>query len=189
MKMEIPRGLYQFEDEKALLITTGKQTGRLFTARNGRLKEIDEAFIPTPKYSDDEGFFERSGRGGSYGAGAVREPKDTETKHKFIRVISKKVKDAVAKNKIDCIYLFSPNYEITELKAALPRDVQALIRFAIMGNFVKFAPDILLEKITAKMAKIKDKNQILKPEEAKIMARPRETTNKMRRQVVKTRKS
>jgi hypothetical protein len=172
MTKKIDSGLYQFPDERALLVVTGKQNGRLYFARKGSVKEIDEAFIPTQRYSDDEGFFGLNG-GGASAVGSGKESKDVETKHKFMRVITAKIKKAIKENDIDSIYLFSPNYEITELKETLPKAAQQMIRLSFMGNFVKFAPDMLLEKISAKMSKKKGGEGHLKPEEKKIMRKPK----------------
>jgi hypothetical protein len=172
MNKKIESGLYQFSDEKALLVVTGKQNGRLFFANKGNIKEVDEAFIPTQRYSDDEGFFGLNG-GGHSATGSPKESKDVETKHKFMRVISAKIKKAIKENDVDCIYLFSPNYEITELKETLPKAAQNMIKLSFMGNFVKFAPDMLLTKISAKMEKKGSGTESLKPEERKIMRKPK----------------
>lgn len=52
--------------------------------------------------------------------------------------------------------------------------MQDKIRFAFMGNFVKFGPLELLRKINGRLAKLKEKNELRKPEVNKILARPRQ---------------
>jgi hypothetical protein len=179
--MDIPRGEYNFKNEHALLIVTGKQAGRLFYASEGKVEELDAGFIPTPKYSDREGFFARSGAGRTYGFGSVYEPKDQETKRKFMRMFSDKVEKAVRENNISSIYLFSPNYEITEFKESLSPEVSAKLRFTFMGNFVRFAPHEPLKKITARMEKTREKSQMRGAEEQKILA-PKEKSGPAKRQ-------
>lgn len=186
--MTISEGLPRFDNERALLITTGKQVGKLYYATKGRVHEIDHLELETPKYSDREGFFARSGSGRAYGAGAPYEPKDTETKRKFLRQFGVRIKEAVAKRKTDAIYLFTPNYAIKELKEELSGELRDKIRFSFMGNYVKFGPEDLLSKIQARLDGRKDKNQALKPAEAKIMQKPRSTPQKAGRQAKKTRR-
>lgn len=175
--MYIPNTLHRFDDERSLLITTGKQIGKLYFAYRGKIVDIASVQVPKTIYSDREGFFARSGKGKTFGTGSVYEPKDTAEKKKFLKAFTGKVKDVLEGRKVQAVYLFSPNYEIRELKDGLPRTAREAVRFSFMGNFVKFGPMELVRKITER-ERLKSKNGYRGPAETKILLRPKTRSRK-----------
>ncbi len=147
--------------------------------------ELLSVEVRTPKYSDREGFFARSGNGRTYGTGSVYEPKDQESKKQFIKEFSSEIKGLAAERDITSAYVFSPDYAVTELKSELPEEVLSKVRLTFMGNFVKFGPMELLSRISDQLHAAKAKGDLLPPEEAKIMKHPRSTAG---RQAKKTRR-
>ena len=177
--MQISQHLPSFmRKERALFIVTGRQIGKLYTAEKGNVREVALVEEPKLRYSDNEGFFMRGGGGRTYGSGAVREPKGTETKQRFLKKFSAKVAEVVRARQPEAIYLFTPDYAVTELKEELPPEAQRKIRFAFLGNFVKFGPQKLLAKVDEKMARLKEKSGQQKEEETKILKLPRETARR-----------
>lgn len=174
--MEIPNGMHRSEGERALFVVAAKQTGKLYYLAGSKLVEIAAVDVPTPRYSDREGQFVSRGNMGTYHTGAAYEPKDQESKKKFLKEITRKIKEVTEKRKIDAVYMFVPNYSVKELRDMLPSPAADKLRFTFLGNYVKLAPLELLRKIDEKLASLKDKSEPLNPAEAQILKRPKETT-------------
>jgi len=147
--MKIKRELPQFEDKKTLLLVTGKQEAVIYIAYKGVIEKIVEVKVETPKYSDREGFFARTGRGKNLGSGSAYEDAGIEIKKQFFNEISTKLKILAKNQKIRVLYLFTPVYMSKQLPAALPKSIANAIVAVYHGNFRSEHPFILLAKISS----------------------------------------
>jgi hypothetical protein len=145
--MRIPFDLPQFKDKRALIIITGKQAADFYIAGDGEMTKISWFVLKTPRYSDREGFFVRSGRGKTYSSGAVYETLDDKIKGEFLKKFAHEVKKILARRSITDIYLFAPSYMKNVIQGAFPKRDLIFIRVSFLGNFSKKHPLFLLKKI------------------------------------------
>lgn len=173
--MKISNALPQFAEEKALFAIVGRQVGTLHVAYKGLLTKVADIEVPTPVYSDREGFFARSGRGISLGGGSVYESKNLKVQEDFLKKLNEAVDEAMKENDIGAIYLFVPPQRTKETKGALSRPAQELVRQTFRGNFSNHPLPELVEMIKEKrVAKAQKAFLDAAPAEAKkILAKSR----------------
>jgi hypothetical protein len=147
MKMNIQKQLPQFNEQTALLIVTGSQTGVFHLAAAGVIEEIGAVDEPVEKYSDREEFFVSKGGEGDYTSGSVYEPNKQEHIKKFAKKISGEADRIVREKGVDTVYLFVPDYVTHELNRTLTNRVKEMVQEKFKGNFVEVHPFKLLEKI------------------------------------------
>lgn len=146
--MKITKKLHQFTDEKALIIITGAQEADFHIASDGEINKIDSFRLEKIHFSDDEGFFGRSGDGGKVASsGSVKEPPKEKYRKEFSKELKTHIKEIQSKNKITGIYLFTPDYLVNIAKEAMPKDLQEKIKFTAKGNYYHEHPFELIEKI------------------------------------------
>jgi hypothetical protein len=161
--MKISDNLPQFTHERALLLVTGEQSGKLYRAERGALESIEEVAVPDPRYSDREGFFkQRTKRGRKFftiRSGSPYESKDEKVHTDFTKAISELV---VRHADADALYVYCPSYFKTQLLNSMPPRARDLINFVFEGNFLKEHPFVLLEKIAEEHKAIR--KHVFKPE-------------------------
>lgn len=178
--MKIPNDLSQLKDKRALIITAGRQRARLYSIKNNEIREMDFIEIETPKYSDNEGFFSRSGKGKRYGAGAPRENNKQKIEADFLKELEKKLSGHL--KKFDDLYLFCPNYMHKMIRATIPKDKKDMLKKVFFGNIVDTNPLKFVDKIETSFARRDAIKRRLnaKPEAKKILRKSR-----IARQVIK----
>lgn len=168
--MKISRNLPQFEGEKALIIVSGKQEARFFLAKDGIIEELESFQFEKPKYSDREGFFISRGKSGVYRSGAVYEFK----KQRLVKELGNRLEngfaDIIKYNKVDSIYLLSPEYLENYVKKAVPPDYKKKIKFLLKGDYSHFHPFDILNKIASQK---KEPTLPLKETTANILRKPK----------------
>ncbi len=154
----------QFNIRQGLLIAASRQQAVFYEAFQGEMNEIGGFKIEKPRYSDDEGrFATRTKTPGNLGAGSVKEMDDKEIKRNFFNQFEEKLADIKEEKKegIDDVYVFCPDYSITELISKLPEEFRKKLALEIEGNFANEHPVKLLEEIdrvlTEKIKKIRNK--------------------------------
>jgi len=156
----------------SVLIVSGRQAAKIYELRQGRIVADPAITIENPKYSDHEGFNMRRGKGTVYGTASAHESKDDGVVTDFLHQLEKEAKTLQQSRDFDAVYLFAPSECFQTVKNALPQNWVKKIQFEYRGNFTKFAPDRLLEKITIKSENQKNSRRIdLKPEPRKILKR------------------
>jgi len=135
--MKIKKELPLFEQKKAFIIVTGKQSANIYLASNGEINLVDELYIPSPssEYSDNEGHFKRRGSGGVISSGSVREPQKAYLFKKFSTELSKLIAKLDDKEKVQELYLFTPDYIKNNLRNSLTKLLQNKIVMEIFGNY------------------------------------------------------
>ncbi|MFH0853258.1 MAG: hypothetical protein V1853_02530 [bacterium] len=138
--LRIAQELPQFKDEPALLIVTGKQALQIYQAVNGEIKSILSYEMKMPNYSDLESFV-------SHSAGGIKRAKDSIVVQNFLKQLNGSVRDILSRTKISCTYLYSPNYMMNKVTAALPKSVRKTIKTTFSGNYKNFHPFHLLRMV------------------------------------------
>ncbi|HZJ40742.1 MAG TPA: hypothetical protein VFD16_00570 [Candidatus Saccharimonadales bacterium] len=150
--MKISNELPFFKKKKAFIIVTGKQSAKLFVANNGDINLLEEFDIPTPssEYTDNEGHFKSRGEGGYVASGSVREPKKVYLFNKFSSELSQMIIKQDSVEKVQEMYLFTPDYMKNELKDSFPNSIQEKIVMEFSGNYGDAHVFELLEMIEKK---------------------------------------
>jgi len=168
--MKIRRELPQFMKENALLLVVGRQSAKLYAAKDGNIEEIEPHTIFNPRYTDREGFFADKSNA-EFVSGSVYEPKKLYVRNKFLHWLCDEVNYFDRKNKFTSIYLFSPDFMVKAIYAALPDNVCNRIRFNIPGNLVKELPFALLQDIKKEIDKIIGRKVPRKTDAGKLLKR------------------
>ncbi len=170
--MKISEKLPQFKNEKALLMSFGKQEGVFYLADNGNLKKLKSFSFSKPKYSDREGFFVTRGKAGTYEQGAVYEPKKERVITQLENKVEEETKNILDQETIDAVYLSCPEYLKNRIKKSLPSSAQKKIKTIVFGDYLHSHPFELLERIKEK--KTKNPVKILSSEAAKILKKTKQ---------------
>ena len=104
----IPQELYQFTDERALVIVAAKQEGRIMRAGNGELTMIEEFRIDTPHFSDNEALPQERGE----------QSNELQEKihHEYFDHFKTKLHELAPYFKPTHAYLFAPKHVADELE-------------------------------------------------------------------------
>ncbi len=145
--MQISNKLPQFDDEKALLIVTGKQEASFYVAHQGQLEKLDEFYIPPITYSDNEGHSQKHKLGILMGSGFVRENKKRTLRYKFLGQVEEHLSRIAKKQEVDRLYLFCPSYVLLSVKGVVPYPLKEKRIESIAGDYHHQHPFKLLEKI------------------------------------------
>ena len=137
--IQISQNLYQFTNQTAIIIVAAKQEGRVFQAGDGELVFIDQFRIPTPKFSDKEGFPGEEGKRENKVEAIIQ----TEYLDYF-----KKLFHSLARNlKPTHIYLFAPVHTAKELRELTKPIFGAIPVKIINGIFTDESPQDLLKRL------------------------------------------
>lgn len=96
--------------QNGILVLSGKEHGRLFIIHEGHIKEFDHLEERPPGYSDNEGFFIRSGDGERYGSGYPREEDDARNLERYLQALNNELKQVVKELEPEAIYLVEPEH-------------------------------------------------------------------------------
>lgn len=172
--MRILKNPLQFENKKVLIIAAGKQRARLYSVKDNEIREVDYIHIETPKYSDREGFFARSGRGMRMGSGAPYENKKQKVETDFIKELGEKLPKHLAK--FDEVYLFCPNYMHNMIEATFPKGKEGMLRDVFWMNIVDTNPlkfvDIISSSLEGDALRARRRNA--PPEAIKVLKKSRQ---------------
>jgi hypothetical protein len=171
--MIIPNELPQFIGETALLIVTGTRQAKIYRASNKVLEVIDEYKIPTPQYSDKEGYFQTRSKNGVMAAGSVLEDVDDQAKKTFLSELSKHLKQAGKIFSSSVVYVFAPSHIKNMVLDKLPSSLRKNVQFIFNGNFYNTTPLAIVGKIQA----MADSNKIefITSEAKKLLDKPHQS--------------
>ncbi len=176
--MRISNNLKELREEKALMIVTGNQVAKVYQLKNGKVTQKPTVFIQSPWLTDHEGVRRREGRGTIWGTASDYEQKDDNVKIEFIHALKKELKEILQTEKtVDSLYIFSPSSMIGTVKNLIPKSAQKKINFEYTGNFTKFTPNNLLEKVNKRRTSEIAKKENLAPQTRKILKRKKVHNN------------
>jgi hypothetical protein len=150
--MKIPKEFPQFQNEKVLLLATGKESAAIYIASDGELTELRSFKLPPEKYTYPEARFEHRGHGAILGVGTVYEKHDEVRTQKFFKKLEEAMESLVEKNHISHLYLFAPTYFLKQVEKHLPKKWRQQIAKKFDGNFTRVKPLELLQKIKTDLA-------------------------------------
>ncbi len=145
--MKIPKEFPQFQNEKVLLLATGKESAVIYLAGDGELTEIASFQIPPEKHSNPASRFQHRGHGEIFGMGTVYDKQDEVRMQKFFKKLGETMKPIVEEDHISRFYLFAPAYFVKQVEKHLPKKLQKQLQHKFDGNFTRIKPLELLQKI------------------------------------------
>lgn len=173
--MQIELHLPQFNNKRALIITTGEYDAKIYLASNGFIDELDLIYISKPQYTDREEFFEKKNEMGVYGSGSVNEPQKLYMRKKFLGALKKELHEIFSKDAgIDSLYLFSPRYMEYSIEKELSKNLKNMIKFEEFGNYFSAHPFKLLNIIKKKKEESCGKSVPINPKARKLLDKPSE---------------
>ena len=160
--MQISKELPQFS-KRSLIVVAGSHSVEILRVHKGEIELIDSLKMESPKYSDKEGFFVRSGRGKIFGSGSALKEGKQDFLAKFTKELATRVEKAFQEEASELIYLFSPEHMREMILGKISSEVKEKMALVINGNFVDDHPFDLLKMI---MEKLDDKRPVMTSEEA-----------------------
>lgn len=144
--MLIPKRLPQFEDKKALLIVTSSQQGKIYCATRSKIEELASVNIPGARFYDTGGFLSRTPKNEKQ-ENALIHLKSQLLRVPFLRELEKQLLPILRTQVYASIYIFSPDGLSKHIAELIPRQLKDSIRLVVSGNYLRFSPLLLLEKV------------------------------------------
>lgn len=145
--MKITENLPRYLGQRVFLVVLGKQVAKIYLIFDGQIQELEGSKVETPKYSDRESFFQRSGRGQVLGTGSVYENQDEYIINTFSIQVASHLKKLIQQNSPDFMYFFMPAHLKGSVKSKMNQIDINLIKHEFYGNYVDFHPFTLLAMI------------------------------------------
>lgn len=147
--MKISNKFPKIAERNALLVVTGKQDAVFYRLRSGELEKVDAFKIPTPRYSDNEGFTKAGGRGVEMGSGWPRELDDDVVVVPFLSELEKRLRGM--NDDFKELYLLTPEYMKNDIRETLPATHKKKLKVERYGNYFNSSPQELLEMIEVEL--------------------------------------
>lgn len=144
--MKISEKLPSFQDGRALLIVLGRQVAKIYEGREREINQLEQITVETPTYSDNEGFFQRSGQGQTYGSGSVLEDLSDLVVQEFTRELANRLPDLL-RPPVLSLYVFAPEHMKFIIAKVFPAAARPHIKEEFFGNYVEQHPFDLLRMI------------------------------------------
>ncbi|MFT5360192.1 MAG: hypothetical protein ACJART_001926 [Maribacter sp.] len=119
-----------------LVVVSAKEHGKLFSLKDGTLTNLEHVEKHPLPYSDNEGFFTRSGKGERYGSGSPREEDVEQNLLRYFKAISEELSEAVKKTKPEKIYIFEPEHLKGKIEERLLNPTNIPVEIIAYGNYV-----------------------------------------------------
>lgn len=139
-------------NDNALIVVSAKEEGKLYELRDGALHFLQHVTEHPPAYSDNEGFFQRSGNGMTMGSGSVLEESDEHNFKQFLNTMSEAVREQTDAIKPRAVLILEPEHLKHKLAERTTQGQPASTASVLFGNFVHESPKELyarLEKVYA----------------------------------------
>ena len=142
--MRIPSQLPRFPGKEVFLVAVGKQEGVVYRCFEDTIVREAHIQVPTPRYSDREGFFATRSGGRTYRSGSVYESKGGIATRDFIRTLLTELEVITQGRDIAHIYVFAPAFARRWVLAAIPSPVRSRTRVIVSGIYYRKHPFDLL---------------------------------------------
>lgn len=149
--MKIRSNLPQFSGIQALLLVMGRQAGVFYSVRDGVIKEIDRMFVPTPKFSDKEGFFESRGHN-IVRSGSVLQQQKPLMFRETLKEMEASLKLWNARNTPDEVYVFAPAHLMYDILERVKKIVGKAYAGSYCGSRIYAHPFDMLAEIAEEKA-------------------------------------
>jgi hypothetical protein len=121
----------------ALVVITAKEHGKIYEVKDGELTMNEHLEADLPEYSDNEGFFVRSGGGDMYTAGASLEDNDEYYFAKYARAMAEDLSDLLKKHSFDQILVIEPEHYKGRIEENLINPNHIPVEVVTYGNYVQ----------------------------------------------------
>ena len=138
--MQIPQNLFQFANQKALVVVAASREAKIYLASDGQIDLLGEIKIPKDEFADKGGVFKAV-----KGFFSVGEKKQLGLNRNYAQQLEKSVKVFLQQYGVEKLYLLAPQQDLTEISALMPIRPQK----QISGNFAHEHPIRLIELIFA----------------------------------------
>jgi hypothetical protein len=128
-----------------MILVTSRQDAIAYIAEDRELIKVFELHTKKPEYTDDEGHFERSGNGRTYGQGSTEKEIDDIAYEEFTAELCNKVNDH--DQDFDKLILFAPDQYKNSTKDCFATQVQNKIIAIHSGNIVHEHPTDILARL------------------------------------------
>lgn len=133
-----------------LVVISAKEYGKLYSLKEGKLTCLDEVEEHPDTYSDNEGFFVRSGNGQRYGSGSPHEEHDEQNLLRYFKAISTELSETIKEIQPEKIYIFEPEHLKGKLVEKLENPDHIPVVTVAYGNFV----DSTIEEVLSHLDKL-----------------------------------
>jgi hypothetical protein len=133
--------------KSGLLVVSGQEHGKIYTIDDGAISLLEHVVEHPPEYSDNEGFFMRSGDGMRYGSGNPREEDDKRNLDRYINSISSELSDIVANKKPEQVLVLEPEHLKGLIEEHLTNPTDIPVDVIDHGNFVDSPLEDLIKKL------------------------------------------
>lgn len=123
--------------QNGLLVISGKEHGRLFVIQNGIVEEFDHLEEHPPEYSDNEGFFIRSGDGERYGSGNPREVDDKRNLDRYLNALESEIRAVIKVVQPEALFITEPQHLKGKIEQTVSRYTNTPIHTVALGNYVE----------------------------------------------------
>jgi len=135
--------------QNSVVVVSAKEHGKVFTIKNSELTIVEYIAEHPPGYSDDEGFFVRSGDGMQMGSGYAKEVDDERNIERYIKAISAELSAVIKEQKPEQVLVFEPEHLKGMIAEHLINPTHINVAVVRYGNFVESGFDQLVEMLEA----------------------------------------
>jgi hypothetical protein len=146
--MKISSELAHFDGQRAILLVASPALIELYEARNSKIALLETVTIEKAEFSDKEGYFQNSSRGGwkvAASSGSQLVKRDLE--QRFEKEFKSLVKKSLKASEIDSLYVFVPSYFSEKVESLLSNPLKKKVKLIFKGNYHKLHPFDLLKKV------------------------------------------
>ncbi len=127
---------YSVEDDHVLVVVSAKEEGKIYELQDGTLTFIEGVVEHPPQYSDNEGFFERRGRGITMGSGNVREEADEHNLLNFLKRMAQAVTERMNERTPRAVLVLEPEHLHGKFAEYVTPAMQVPVVTVQYGNFM-----------------------------------------------------
>jgi hypothetical protein len=140
------------ETKKCLVVVSAKEHGIIYLLVDGQLKELEHVDKHPLSYSDNEGFFFRTGSGKRLGSGAPLEVDKQHNIKRYIKAIGEELNEVIKTEKPEVIFLFEPEHLKGLVEEYLVNSTHIPVQTIEHGNFVHEAPHEIMARMEKYMS-------------------------------------
>ena len=131
---------HTFETDHIFLVVTAKEEGKIYELTAGQLHELEHVREHPPTYSDNEGFFERSGNGITMGSGNVRETDDQHNITAYLTSMAEALSKRTTTTPPRAVLVVEPEHLNGKMAAYVSNPNHIPIETVLLGNYVQHTP-------------------------------------------------
>ena len=125
------------ELNNCLVVVSAKEHGKIFEIKDNELFIKEYVEEHPPGYSDDEGFFVRSGNGVQMGSGYAKEEDDEHNIKTYIKAIAEELSAVVKHEEPKKVLVFEPEHLKGLIEEHLINPTHIPVEVVKYGNFVQ----------------------------------------------------